>query len=75
MMDSKVFEDVLPAAGFDVRDEEVEVEVEVGTDMKGKEGKQRKGGRMTNGAATLTIPMIEGTTAWPVGNSSQGEGH
>jgi protein OS-9 len=51
MMDSKVFEDALRAAGFDVRDEEVEVEFEVGTDAEGKEGGQRKGGRTTNGAA------------------------
>ena len=51
MMDSKVFEDALRAAGFDVRDEEVEVEVEVGTDAKGEEGAQGKGRRTTNGAA------------------------
>jgi len=51
MMDSKVFEDALRAAGFDVRDEEVEVEVEVGTDAEGEEGGQRKGRRTTNGAA------------------------
>lgn len=50
VMDSKVFEDALRAAGFDVRDEEVEVEVEVGTDAQG-EGGQRKGKRTTNGAA------------------------
>jgi protein OS-9 len=51
MMDSKMFEDALRAAGFDVRDEEVEVEVEVGTDAEGGEGGQRKGRRPTNGAA------------------------
>jgi protein OS-9 len=51
VMDSKVFEDALRAAGFDVRDEEVEVEVEVGTDAEGEEGGQRKGRRTTNGAA------------------------
>jgi hypothetical protein len=53
MMDSKVFEDALRAAGFDVRDEEVEVEVEVGTsDAEGEEGgQQRKGKRPLNGAA------------------------
>ena len=51
MMDSKVFEDALRAAGFDVRDEEVEVEVEVGTDAEGGEGGQRKGKPTTNGAA------------------------
>ena len=51
MMDSKMFEDALRAAGFDVRDEEVEVEVEVGTNAEGEEGGQRKGRRMTNGAA------------------------
>lgn len=51
MMDSKMFEDALRAAGFDVRDEEVEVEVEVGTDAEGEEGGQRKGRRTTNGAA------------------------
>jgi protein OS-9 len=53
MMDSKMFEDALRAAGFDVRDEEVEVEVEVGTDAEGEEGGQRKGTkrRTTNGAA------------------------
>lgn len=50
MMDSKVFEDALRAAGFDVRDEEVEVEVEVGT-TEGEEGGQRKGKRPLNGAA------------------------
>ena len=50
MMDSKVFEDALRAAGFDVRDEEVEVEVEVGADQ-GEDGGQRKGKRMPNGAA------------------------
>jgi protein OS-9 len=48
IMDSKVFEDALRAAGFDVRDEEVEVEVEVGTDA---EGEVRNGRRTTNGAA------------------------
>ena len=51
MMDSKMFEDALRAAGFDVRDEEVEVEVEVGTDAEGEQGGQRKGRRTTNGAA------------------------
>ena len=51
MMDSKVFEDALRAAGFDVRDEEVEVEVEVGADQEGEEGRQRKGKRTMNGAA------------------------
>lgn len=51
VMDSKVFEDALRAAGFDVRDEEVEVEVEVGTDAEGEEGGQKKGRRTTNGAA------------------------
>jgi len=57
MMDSKVFEDALRAAGFDVRDEDVEVEVEevaveMGTDAEreGKEG-QTKGERIPNGAA------------------------
>jgi len=51
MMDSKMFEDALRAAGFDVRDEEVEVEVDVGTDAEGDEGGQRKDRRTTNGAA------------------------
>ncbi len=53
MMDSKVFEEALREAGFDVRDEEVEVEVEVGTDAEGEEGGQRnlKSKRTTNGAA------------------------
>jgi len=51
VMDSKVFEDALRAAGFDVRDEEVEVQVEVGTDAEGEEGGQKKGRRTTNGAA------------------------
>jgi protein OS-9 len=55
MMDSKMFEDALREAGFDVRDEDVEVEVEevgVGTDAE-REGKvgQRKGERTLNGAA------------------------
>jgi protein OS-9 len=57
MMDSKVFEDALRAAGFDVRDEDVEVEVEevaveMGTDAEreGKEG-QKKAERTLNGAA------------------------
>jgi protein OS-9 len=57
MMDSKVFEDALRAAGFDVRDEDVEVEVEeigveMGTDAERerKEG-QKKGERTPNGAA------------------------
>jgi len=57
MMDSKVFEDALREAGFDIRDEEVEVEVEeVGVEMgsdaerEGKEG-QKKGERTPNGAA------------------------
>jgi protein OS-9 len=55
MMDSKMFEDALREAGFDVRDEDVGVEVEevgVGTDAEheGKEG-QRKGERTVNGAA------------------------
>jgi len=51
MMESKVFEDALRAAGFDVRDEEVEVEVEVGTDAESEEGGQRADRRTTNGAA------------------------
>jgi len=55
MMDSKMFEDALREAGFDVRDEDVEVEVEevgVGTDAEreGKEG-QRKGEQTVHGAA------------------------
>ena len=52
MMDSKMFEDALRAAGFDIRDEEVEVEVEVGgTDPEGEDTGQRKGKRTRNGAA------------------------
>ena len=51
MMDSKMFKDALREAGIDVRDEEVEVEVEVGTDGEGAEGGQRKDRRTTNGAA------------------------
>ena len=52
MMDSKMFEDALRAAGFDIRDEEVEVEVEVGgTDPEGEDAGQRKGKRTRNGAA------------------------
>jgi protein OS-9 len=51
VMDSKVFEEALRAAGFDVRDEEVEVEVEVETDADGEEGGKRKGSRTMNGAA------------------------
>ena len=51
VMDSKVFEEALRAAGFDVRDEEVEVEVEVETDADGEEGGKRKGTRTLNGAA------------------------
>jgi hypothetical protein len=36
MADSKMFENALHVAGFDVRDEDVEVEVEVGMDTDGK---------------------------------------
>ncbi|KAI9510861.1 hypothetical protein F5148DRAFT_1175518 [Russula earlei] len=57
IMDSKLFEDALREAGFDVRDEEVEVEI-VGLDHERQEEerqKQKKGGgggeRTLNGAA------------------------
>jgi protein OS-9 len=52
LMDSKAFEDALREAGFDVRDEEVEVEVEMGSDAE-REGKERqkKGERTPDGAA------------------------
>ena len=48
MMDSNMFEDVLRAAGFDVRDEGVEVEVEV--EAEG-DGERKQGDRAPNGAA------------------------
>jgi protein OS-9 len=50
MMDSNMFEDVLRAAGFDVRDEGVEVEVEVEAEAEGDE-ERRQGDRAPNGAA------------------------
>ena len=48
LMDSSMFEDVLRAAGFDVRDEGVEVEVEVEAEQ---DEEKKKGGRTSNGAA------------------------
>ena len=55
VMDSKMFEDALREAGFDVRDEDVQVEVEevgAGKDAE-REGNERqgKGERTVNGAA------------------------
>ena len=47
LMDSNMFEDALRAAGFDVRDEGVEVEVEV----EERDEERRQNGRTTNGAA------------------------
>jgi len=48
LMDSGMFEDALRAAGFDVRDEGVEVEVEV--EAEGDE-ERKQGDRTVNGAA------------------------
>jgi len=48
LMDSNMFEDALRAAGFDVRDEGVEVEVEV--EAEGDE-ERKQGDRAPNGAA------------------------
>ena len=52
-MDSNMFEDALRAAGFDVRDDEVEVEVEMeaGRDEEGRKQQQQRGERTVNGAA------------------------
>ena len=47
LMDSNMFEDALREAGFDVRDEGVEVEVEV----EERDEERKQGGRTTNGAA------------------------
>ena len=48
LMDSNMFEDALRAAGFDVRDEGVEVEVEVEAEQ---DEERKQGGRTLNGAA------------------------
>jgi len=48
LMDSNMFEDALRAAGFDVRDEGVEVEVEVEAEQ---DEERKQSGRNVNGAA------------------------
>ncbi len=48
LMDSNMFEDALRAAGFDVRDEGVEVEVEVEAE---RDEERKQGDRTPNGAA------------------------
>jgi protein OS-9 len=55
LMDSKVFEDALRAAGFDVRDEEVEVEV-----RSGRTRRARKADRKRIDGRRMALPRVAG---------------